>query len=44
MEDNNSLNGTYLEDKKLQSDEKVRIQDGSRVRLSDEEFIFHINE
>lgn len=44
LEDNNSLNGTYLEDKKLQSDEKVRIQDGSRVRLSDEEFIFHINE
>ena len=44
LEDNNSLNGTYLENKKLQSDEKVRIQDGSRVRLSDEEFIFHINE
>lgn len=44
LEDNNSLNGTYLEDEKLQPDEKVRIQDGSRVRLSDEEFIFHINE
>ena len=43
LEDNNSLNGTYLEDEKLQPDEKVRIQDGSRVRLSDEEFIFHIN-
>lgn len=44
LEDNSSMNGTYLEDVKIRPDEKVILQNGNRVRLSDEEFVFHINE
>lgn len=44
LEDNNSKNGTYLEDVKVQPGEKVILQDGCKLRLSNEEFIFYINE
>lgn len=44
LEDDDSLNGTYLEDRKLQPGERAVLQDGCRVRLSDDEFVFHINE
>lgn len=44
LEDDDSLNGTYLEDRKLQPGERAVLRNGCRVRLSDDEFVFHINE
>lgn len=42
LEDNGSLNGTWLEDEKLWPEEKFILHDKSKIRLSDEEFIFNI--
>lgn len=42
LEDNDSSNGTWLEDQKVRSGQKIVLKNGSKIRLSDEEFIFHI--
>ena len=42
LEDNGSSNGTWLDDKKIQPEEKVILRNKSKIRFSDEEFIFYI--
>lgn len=43
LQDDSSLNGTWVDDEKVQPEEKIVLQEGCKIRLSDEEFIFHIN-
>jgi hypothetical protein len=38
--DNHSSNGTWVMDRRLTPEQTVPLQDGSRIKLSDEEFIF----
>lgn len=40
LEDNKSLNGTYLENVKLKPEVKTLLETENRIRLADEEFIF----
>lgn len=40
LEDNQSLNGTYLENRKLEPGQRMLLQAENKIRLSDEEFIF----
>lgn len=42
LEDNDSRNGSYLNDRKLHPKEKVKIRHGDRIRLANEEFIFKL--
>ncbi len=42
LEDNKSLNGTYLENVKLKPEVKTLLETESRLRLADEEFIFRV--
>ena len=42
LEDNGSSNGTWLENQKVQPEEKVVLRNESKIRLSDEKFIFYI--
>lgn len=43
LEDNDSLNGTYLENERLKSGERKILQNQNKIRLSDEDFIFQID-
>lgn len=43
LEDNDSLNGTYLENERLKPGERKILQDQNKIRLSDEDFIFQID-
>lgn len=42
LEDNDSRNGSYLNDRKLQPKEKVKIRHGDRIKLANEEFVFKL--
>lgn len=42
LEDNQSLNGTYLKNEKLEQGQKILLESGNRIRLADEEFVFAI--
>ncbi len=42
LEDSNSLNFTYLEEKRVMPGKRVELIDGSRLTLSDETFLFRI--
>lgn len=40
--DTNSTNHTYVEERMIQSNEEVKLQDGMKIRLANEEFEFRI--
>ena len=40
LEDNDSSNGTWLESQRVQAGEKNVLRNKSKIRISDEEFIF----
>lgn len=44
LEDNESLNGTYLNGKQLQPGKKVKLESGCEIQMSDEIFHFIIEE
>lgn len=39
--DTNSTNHSYVDDEIIQSNLEIEIHDGSKIRLADEEFVFH---
>jgi hypothetical protein len=42
IQDNDSMNHTYVDGRQVMKGEELPIQNGSRIRLSDEEFIFKL--
>ena len=40
--DNNSTNHTYLNDHAIKENFEMRLQDKSRIKLADEEFVFYM--
>ncbi|MBM7618442.1 hypothetical protein JOC95_000284 [Bacillus tianshenii] len=42
LEDNDSRNGSYVNDRKLDPKEKVKIRHEDRIRLANEEFVFKL--
>lgn len=42
IKDNNSMNHTYVNDRQVLGGQEVMIENGDRIRLSDEEFIFSL--
>lgn len=42
MEDDQSLNGTFVNEEKLEPHLRVKLEDGCVVRMSDEEFVFNV--
>jgi len=42
LADNHSSNHTYLEDQELNPDRMYELTEGSRIRLANEEFVFHL--
>jgi len=42
IKDNKSTNFTYVNDVKVEGDEEVELRNNSKIRLSDEEFIFKL--
>lgn len=43
VRDEDSLNGTFLNGRKLDANKAVELHDGDRLRMSNEEFTFHIS-
>jgi len=41
--DNNSTNHTYLNEHMIKSLSEMKLQDKSRIRLANEEFIFYLS-
>ena len=44
LSDIGSSNGTYFGGKRLALNHPVRLQDGDRFTISDQTFLFHVNE
>ncbi len=42
IQDNNSMNHTYVNEKMVMAGERIPLRDGDRIRLSDEEFSISI--
>jgi len=42
VEDLNSTNGTYVNDKRIEADTKVKLKSNDRLRFDVEQFLFHI--
>ncbi|MCD8324159.1 MAG: FHA domain-containing protein [Clostridiales bacterium] len=42
IRDNHSTNGTYVNGSRLEGDQRVRLNDGDRFTLANEEFEFHM--
>ncbi len=42
IQDNDSMNHTYVDGRQVMNGQELPIQNGSRIRLSDEEFIFKL--
>lgn len=44
LKDNHSLNGTYVNGEKVDEHDEIELFDGTKILLSDEEFVFGIDE